>query len=1013
MKKLLNKISTIEPLILKLYLLLGVFLLAITSILEIENYFDTNYIIKYQENIKNQEERQKIEKILQQDILRLNLLFKDFTSATHPQQLINTQSKITKIAAECNIIIEILTEGGIFKQVNSITNNNGNFYQIKYKVDNYSSSIPEIKQLAPKIKDLRLLAFKITKIVRPYLEDKTIDYNTYIKKASVYIKEAESLINRINETVNEISYEINKDTFELRTINSKAIKQYKYVKYLTLIIFYATVFILAYFLIVQIKNEIIIRKKTQNYNAKLLKAIEQSPISIMITDSDGNIEYVNRDYEEISGYSKEETLKNNIANIYSPNNEKHSSFWEAINQGITWTGEIDYLNKSGNVFWAKILISPVFGNSKEITGYVVIKENVTEKRLLTHSLEESIESMSTIIENLPVGVLIINSKKEVIQSNNMAASIMGFKTPDQVMKYLKEHQLSSVFVPQSNDYKKGNKKQNKKMSMLEENLIVNENNISRSIIKNIIPIKLIDEELILEAFMDITAQKELQHKEIEANKAKSEFLANMSHEIRTPMNGIIGAAELLNDTKLTKEQRNIVSIISKSGDNLLNLINDILDFSKIEAGKMKIESLPFNFISTIDYVVKQMKIKSDSKEIELNVNIDENISQILIGDEIRIVQILFNLIGNAIKFTSKGFVNLDIKLERNYKNKQLLKFAVSDSGIGIPKNKLEKIFYSFTQADGSTTRKYGGTGLGTSISKMLTELMGGKIWVKSPNPKVKGKENPGTIFYFTLPLKIGQYTEFKKEEFKNIKSVVVEATNNIDNIKQILNDLHIDSLFCSNPISLQDKINYNKNINLLIIEGTLYKQIDADFINNLKRNNKKLKIIVYTNDSYIKKDVNNKTINCVIEKPLRRIKLSNCIKKIFINEETNDSPKLINNKKILLVEDNIINQKIANRMLEKLNAKVQIAENGQEAIDLIGNDSSKYDIILMDIQMPVLNGLDATRELRKRKVSTVIIAMTANAMKGDKEICLNAGMNDYIGKPVKLNVLSEVLSKWL
>jgi CheY-like chemotaxis protein len=495
----------------------------------------------------------------------------------------------------------------------------------------------------------------------------------------------------------------------------------------------------------------------------------------------------------------------------------------------------------------------------------------------------------------------------------------------------------------------------------------------------------------------------------------------MSHEIRTPMNGIIGATELLTKTRLSKEQSNVVKIIARSCDNLLGIINDILDFSKIEAGKMKIESYPFNIRSTIDYILDQMSIKTNEKGIELMGSVEETIPNVLIGDEGRLIQILVNLMGNAVKFTNEGEVVLKVEVEKQIGSNITLHFMVEDSGIGIPKDKLEKIFESFTQADGSTTRKFGGTGLGTSISKMLTELMGGKIWVESPNPNFAwSEESPGSVFHFTLPFVIEKNQaayELKTEKFSNIKTLIVDNhKTNLLLLKKTLNNWDIPSETISDEKSALDILKKrSSNFNLVIIDSQVFANIDSSFISDIKKIRKKIKTILFAADNKWKDEISLEGVDYVLHKPIQHIELFKAIEKLF--SETDGEKEeiklsdLVKGKKALLVEDNLINQKIAEKMFSSIGLETEIAENGEEAIEKIKKDN--FDLIFMDVQMPVLNGLDATIKLREMGINTPIIAMTANALKGDREVCLDAGMNDYIGKPVKMNDLEDILMRWL
>ncbi len=1017
-----------EPIIVKLYMLLAIFLLTIAAILVIENYFDYNYIARYDKIEDNQEQKQKIEKILQKNILKLNLLFKDFSGIDHPQKLTNTQNNINSLVTECLNIIEILDRGGKLNEVKPVNLQDQQIIteEIEHEVDKYTGTIPEIKELLPKVNDLNILASKIITIISARLKNNQVDENNYSENIGFYLKQSESHFSRINEIENKISYDINKNVITLNNASINIVDRYNKFKYLSLFIFTLFAGIITYYLIIQIKNVIINRKKAEENNDKLLQAVEQSPISIMITDTKGNVEYVNKGFEIITGFDKEEALRNNIDVFHTNEDEGSPAFWQTIQEGKIWTGEVHNRKKDGEIYWEKVLISPVLSKENTISSFIAIKEDVTEKKILTHSLEESIDSMKTIIENLPVGILIVNSDKEIIQANDTAAKIMGYKNQDEIIDAMKGTEYGEVFITQKEEHI-SDPTTRTIVSMLEERLEVKQNNKSRSILKNIIPIRLNNENVYLEAFMDISAQKEVQKKEAESNKAKSEFLANMSHEIRTPMNGIIGATELLSSTEMTEEQDNVVSIISRSCENLLNIINDILDFSKIEAGKMKIEPYPFNINSTIDYLMDQMSFKTNEKGIELIGGIEQTIPSILIGDESRLIQILVNLLGNAVKFTAEGEVVLKVEVSKQISSQITLHFLVEDSGIGIPKDKLEKIFESFTQADGSTTRKFGGTGLGTSISKMLIELMGGKIWVESPNPNFAWSEdNSGSIFHFILPFKIDKNQapeELQGEKFKDIKTLVVDNhKTNVLLLKKTLNNWGIDSESCSDEKSALEIIKKRKDFDLVIIDSHVFSKMDGTFINTIKEAINQTKIILFTSDHKQNENYSSAEIDQVIHKPIKHTQLFSTIDTLFFSNKklnsTNDKELVsfeerIKNKIILLVEDNVINQKIAEKMLDKIGLKTAIANNGKEAVEMITCGEYSFDVVLMDVQMPVMNGLDATKALRSKNINTPIIAMTANAMKGDREVCIEAGMNDYIGKPVKLDDLAALMDKWI
>jgi PAS domain S-box-containing protein len=769
-----------EPLINKLYLLLGIFIFTIASILTIENYFDKTHTLHYQNTIRNQEQKQRIESLLKENLQNINLSFRSYSSVAHPQQLNNLQNKIRLSINRSLKMLEKLDKGGSITVLKAVNMEDADRVSeiIEYHKDEYTGTIPEIQDIPPMLYELQSLSAKITGSMKGHLISGTSVAQENLESITFYQKQAESIFARIYEIENQISFRISKTISELNDRSIYIFERYSRIKYLSLIIFSLLVAFITYVIINQIRVVILHRRKAEDSNTKLLKAVEQSPVSIMITNTNGIIEYVNKSFEQRNGLTKKEIEGTSLHLLQSEKDDEFAKMLlENIQEGKTWNGEIKSVNKKGETVWDKIYITPVLNEENTISNFIAIKEDVTEKRLLTQSLKESIETLKTITENLPVGILITDENQTITEINSTAATIMGFESLEEAKKTAKTHDYKQLFETIKREQYKDDAS-GLTISTLEERLNVKENNIFRTILKNIIPVNINNQEVRLEAFMDITAQKELQHREAEANKAKSEFLANMSHEIRTPMNGIIGATELLGQTRLNRDQQNVVTLFSRSCDNLLNIINDILDFSKIEAGKLKIENYSFNIRSTVDYLLDQMAFRSNDKNLELIASVEETIPSFLLGDEGRLIQIIINLMGNSVKFTQEGEVVLKVDLERQDGQERRVHFAIEDSGIGIPPEKKEKIFESFTQADGSTTRKYGGTGLGTSISKMLVELMGGKIWVESPNPNFAwSKENPGSVFHFTVPFKIDrkhQGNEFDNPKMKSIKALIVD-----------------------------------------------------------------------------------------------------------------------------------------------------------------------------------------------------------------------------------------------
>ncbi len=647
---------------------------------------------------------------------------------------------------------------------------------------------------------------------------------------------------------------------------------------------------------------------------------------------------------------------------------------------------------------------------------------IFKKRSEQQTLKESERVLHQIIESLPVGILLVNKENKIERINKTALEMLSLEGEKELVgKDISERYLVGKNLLHLD-----------KLGFpfdVNQFITYEKNGDEIVIYKRDIPIVLKGEEVLLEAFIDVTPLEKARRQEALANEAKSDFLAKMSHEIRTPLNGIIGMADAFAQQQPNKEQQEFISIIRKSADLLLSIINDILDFSKIEAGKMMLEEIPFRLGHEISFTLQLFTAKAGDKGLELALDIDSNVPDNIIGDPFRLRQVLSNLIDNAIKFTKEGKVNLRVTRVEEYCGNITLQFDVEDTGIGISKEHLDTIFDSFTQTDGSTVRKHGGTGLGTAIAKQLVNLMGGKIWAESPSRISTNPDSPGSRFSFTI--EVFSNEKIKKEigadeitKYHQIKTLIInEKTEKEEPLLETLQNFGISTYVTNYQDKTIDVIKSNAankadSYKLIIINDT--ETFDAfqvaQTLYQNKLTNEFLLVILSANDKKGNLARSKKMgVDYYLIQPLQASEIFNIIQDNFTNikieeEETPSLATIREGLQILVAEDNLINQKVAKSIFKNLGFEISIAVNGNDVVEKV--KQQPFDIIFMDIMMPEKDGFDATKNVREMGYDMPIVAVTADTNIESREKVIKAGMDDYIPKPIRVDEIKRVLIKW-
>jgi len=1055
-----------EPIRRKVIFMMAVFFAALAILIAGDEFMRRSNRY-YQLAHDNQTAKSRLGNIILNRMLRVELKMTSMASIRDERDLHILKDRIQNILADIRTILGILQNGGVFENVLPVNFADVNVIRerIRFSVKPGSQYNLEVINLTPKIIDIEEIAGRLIDAVQARINNSgTNRAGALSREIDLLEKQAQTFLFRSRESADKIFYETR---IEIDRLGQQRIRvdQFFFVLRFSLTGIIACLCIILGIrttrqigTILEEREDAARELKNAHENTALI--LEALPVGVVMVEKDRRVRHINR-----AALKLLET--DNAADVLG--RKCSDLFCRAVDAAcplidshvVAHDMEVELQTTTGKK--RPVIKSAIFLHLKDEPVILEAFMDISERKEAECQLVEKQQFIDDVINSVPVGIAVIDAETHtIIDLNEMALNMIGYSKQRAVgascHEFLCPNEVGQCPITDHHETVDHS-----------ERILLTSTGETLNILKSVVATTVQGRTSLVESFVDITQRKkaeqetliakekaekasralatvnaeleesialakEMAEKAERASSAKSEFLANMSHEIRTPLNGIVGMLNLLGDIPMNESGVEYVEMATISAETLLSVINDILDFSKIEAGRLDIEATSFDLKEEISKLMAVFSRRTGEKELELILRVDARIPPAVVGDRVRICQVLNNLVGNAMKFTPEGYVWVNVDLVNCNERTATLDFSVTDTGIGIPADKIDMIFDHFSQADASTTRKFGGTGLGLAICRQLLKLMGSELKVSS----IQGQK---TVFFFTLKLPVDKQMPRDEPPSADLAServlVVEDNAINLRIFSDYLSSWNIRHDACGNPLKALERLKRARNEKApytVVLSDDVMPGLDGPALCRSIRSDDQLKntgIIIMTSqegaenrrrttaagaDAYLKKPFSPSSLYNALtgfsRKPVSPVEQRHPQK-----AEKEGPPSLTGTSRmrVLLVEDHVINQKAIVPMLNKLGFKdIHIADNGLVALEMVHH--STFDIILMDIQMPIMDGYETTREIRKLEGKwgdVPIIAMTANAIEGDREKCLEAGMNDYLSKPIQKDMFLSAMKRWM